>query len=96
MSVRDLRKSYEPGKEVLRGLTLEMETGSIYACLARNGVGKTTLVRTIMGMYQKEAGEVAVFGRAPESIPFLVETLHGSGLIRPPSSSISSTSSPQS
>ena len=31
-----------------------------------------------------------------ESIPFLVETLYGSRLIRPPSSSISSTSSPQS
>ena len=34
--------------------------------------------------------------RQNESIPFLVETLYGSRLIRPPSSSISSTSSPQS
>ena len=65
LAVEGLRKSYGRGKEVLKGIDLKVETGSIYACLARNGVGKTTLIRTILAMYNKDAGSVSIFGRDP-------------------------------
>ena len=65
LSVEGLRKSYGRHKEVLKGVDLEVATGSIYACLARNGVGKTTLIRTFLAMYHKDAGSVSIFGRDP-------------------------------
>ncbi len=67
LSIEDLHKAYTFKKDVLKGLTLQVETGSIYACLGRNGSGKTTLIRTFLGMYRKDSGSVSVFGRDPYS-----------------------------
>jgi urea transport system ATP-binding protein len=43
---------------VLSEISLDMKRGSATAILGRNGVGKTTLLRTIMGLHRLSAGEV--------------------------------------
>ena len=45
---------------VLQGVDLDMPQGRISAVLGRNGVGKTTMVKTIMGLVTLSAGRVAV------------------------------------
>lgn len=65
--VRGLSKAYHFRKMVLDGVNLEVKTGSIYALLGRNGSGKTTFIRTVLGIYRKDAGEVLIFGRDPNS-----------------------------
>ncbi len=45
---------------VLQGVDLDMPQGRISAVLGRNGVGKTTMVKTIMGLVALSAGRVAV------------------------------------
>ena len=45
---------------VLQGVDLDMPQGRISAVLGRNGVGKTTMVKTIMGLVPLSAGRVAV------------------------------------
>ena len=65
----DLRKDYG-GVEALRGLTLEVPTGSIYGFLGRNGAGKTTTIKVLLGMSRPTAGRALVFGQpagAPEA-----------------------------
>jgi len=47
---------------VLQGVDLDMPQGSISAVLGRNGVGKTTMVKTIMGLIVLSGGRVAVGG----------------------------------
>ena len=47
---------------VLQGVDLEMPQGRISAVLGRNGVGKTTMVKTIMGLVAPSGGRVAVGG----------------------------------
>jgi urea transport system ATP-binding protein len=42
---------------VLMDVSLDMKRGSATAILGRNGVGKTTLLRTIMGLHRLSAGE---------------------------------------
>ena len=47
---------------VLRGISLAINTGESLALLGRNGMGKTTLIRTLMGLTRASAGSVLVHG----------------------------------
>ena len=51
------------GRDVLRGLTLEVEAGEWIALLGPSGAGKTTLLRTIAGLETPDAGRVGFDGR---------------------------------
>jgi ABC-2 type transport system ATP-binding protein len=57
----DLRKHYGP-MEALRGLSLQVPTGSIYGFLGRNGAGKTTTIKVLLGMARPTSGGALVFG----------------------------------
>jgi branched-chain amino acid transport system ATP-binding protein len=47
---------------ILQGVSLEVKTGECAALLGRNGVGKTTTLRAIMGLARKSAGKVEFDG----------------------------------
>ena len=49
---------------VLRGLDLEVEEGTISCVMGRNGVGKTTFLRNVVGLEKSSAGEVEMEGEA--------------------------------
>ncbi|MGC9346702.1 MAG: ABC transporter ATP-binding protein [Anaerolineae bacterium] len=53
------------GRHVLQHLNLTVPAGQILAIVGRNGVGKTTLLRTLVGL-QRHAGTVSVNGKRPE------------------------------
>jgi len=44
--------------EALRGVTFNVEAGSVVALVGDNGAGKSTLMKTITGVYKPDAGEV--------------------------------------
>jgi ABC-2 type transport system ATP-binding protein len=60
-----LKKEYQ-GVTALDGLNLSVPRGSIYALLGRNGAGKTTAMKTLMGLVRPTAGTARVFGLAAE------------------------------
>ena len=65
LSVRDLRKSF--GREaVLRGVDLEVPSGSFSAVLGPSGCGKTTLLRLIAGFERADAGSIRLGGQILE------------------------------
>lgn len=45
-------------KEILHGISLDIKDGKITTLIGRNGVGKTTLLRTIMGFLQPKKGRI--------------------------------------
>jgi urea transport system ATP-binding protein len=49
---------YYGGSHILRNLDFEVPAGKVTALLGRNGVGKTTLLRTLMGVVPAATGEV--------------------------------------
>src|SRR6187431_3102628 len=51
--------------EALRGLDLTIGPGELLALLGANGAGKTTAVRTLLGLAKPTTGEVRVFGGDP-------------------------------
>lgn len=57
LEVSDLRAGYGSG-DVLQGVSLAVNRGEIVGVLGRNGVGKTTLLRSIMGLIESTAGTV--------------------------------------
>lgn len=55
--------TYYGDSYVLQGLSLNVDAGKIVAVLGRNGVGKTTLIRSIIGFTPPRAGKVLLDGR---------------------------------
>ncbi len=47
----------------LDGVSLQVEPGAVYALLGRNGAGKSSLVRCLLGHRRPDAGRTALFGR---------------------------------
>ncbi|HXG16803.1 MAG TPA: ABC transporter ATP-binding protein [Calidithermus sp.] len=62
LRVEDLQAHYGPS-HVLQGVTLEVPAGGVAALLGRNGVGKTTTLRAIMGLLPPTGGRVTLDGR---------------------------------
>jgi ABC-2 type transport system ATP-binding protein len=62
LSIRHLSKSF--GRHtVLRDFDLTIENGRVYGLLGRNGEGKTTLARILMGVIPADGGEIIYKGR---------------------------------
>ncbi|MEM7133706.1 MAG: ATP-binding cassette domain-containing protein [Chloroflexota bacterium] len=61
IEINNLRKSYGQ-TEVLKGLNLSIEQGSLLALLGPNGAGKTTTVRILATLLRFNAGTARVFG----------------------------------
>jgi branched-chain amino acid transport system ATP-binding protein len=51
------------GFTILRGVSLEVPSGTIVGLIGRNGAGKTTTLRSIMGLVQLQSGEIELDGR---------------------------------
>lgn len=50
------------GSPVLRGVSLAVQPGEIFAILGKNGMGKTTLLKSVMGLLPLRSGRVAILG----------------------------------
>ncbi|MEQ9056571.1 MAG: urea ABC transporter ATP-binding subunit UrtE [Roseovarius confluentis] len=61
LNVKELRSAYGQS-EVLHGLDLNVKPGEIVAIMGRNGMGKTTLMKTLMGIMPSTSGAVSVEG----------------------------------
>ena len=48
---------------ILRGVSLSVREGEAVGLLGRNGMGKTTLIRTLMGHVRLSGGQIAIRGR---------------------------------
>ena len=68
LSVRNLQSAYG-ASQVLFDVALDIAEGEVVTLLGRNGMGKTTTVRSIMGLLPPKAGEVRFGGRAVSGSP---------------------------
>ena len=62
LTITDLCKSCGE-KKVLRGVSLSVPTGSIFGFVGRNGAGKTTAMKAILGLLKTDGGEITVDGK---------------------------------
>lgn len=68
LTLSDIHKSFV-GKPVLRGINLKVAQGEILVLLGPSGCGKTTLLRTIAGLEDLDAGRIFLGGKDLGELP---------------------------
>lgn len=62
IQVRSLGKSFRNGTIAVSNLNLKVEQGEVFGLIGRNGAGKTTALRILMGLLRADRGEAEVLG----------------------------------
>jgi branched-chain amino acid transport system ATP-binding protein len=68
LELRDVH-AYYGESHILHGMTLRVDTGEVATLVGRNGVGKTTTLRTIMGILPARRGTIELDGRSIAGLP---------------------------
>ena len=80
LHLHDIESGYGAG-QVLFGVSLSVPAGHVVSLIGRNGMGKTTTIRTIMGQLPLTAGRISRFGNdQSDQLPFQIARL-GLGLV---------------
>ncbi|WP_349360129.1 ABC transporter ATP-binding protein [Stappia sp.] len=80
LQVEGLEASYGAA-QVLFGMSFEVETGRVVTLMGRNGMGKTTTIRTVLGMIAPGAGRVVFDGVEMTGAPSYRIAQAGIGLV---------------
>src|SRR5512134_219114 len=80
LEVRQLETAYGRS-QVLFGISLKIEEASVVSLLGRNGMGKTTTVRSIMGITQAKGGTIRFQGQEIHRLPSYRVAKQGIGLV---------------
>jgi branched-chain amino acid transport system ATP-binding protein len=80
LEVRDLEASYG-ACQVLFGVSLDVREGEAVTLMGRNGMGKTTTIRSIMGLMRPQAGEIRFAGQLITGLPSYRIAHLGIGLV---------------
>jgi branched-chain amino acid transport system ATP-binding protein len=67
--------------QVLRGFSLSLEPGEVLCLLGRNGAGKTTALKAVMGLVQVRSGAVVMDGVDLTALPAHLVPRHGIGYV---------------
>ena len=79
LSVEDIH-TYYGDSYILQGLSLEVREGEALAVLGRNGMGKTTLINSIMGFVPPRQGKIFFHGEEITGMPSYGISIAGIGL----------------
>jgi ABC-2 type transport system ATP-binding protein len=83
LEIEGLCKTYESGHRAIDGLTLRVPRGSIFGFLGLNGAGKTSTIRIVAGLSQRDAGTIHLFGADFDSLDSFHKTRIGFVLDEP-------------
>ena len=78
LEIRDLHTWYGES-HILHGLNLQVQPGEVVTLLGRNGAGRTTTMRAIMGLVGKRQGSIRVHGEETIGLPTHKIAHHGVG-----------------
>ena len=68
LTIENLNQAYG-GSHILRGLSFEVKAGEVTTLLGRNGVGKTTLLKSLMGLVKTKSGSITFDGKDITHLP---------------------------
>jgi len=63
LDIADLHAGYVSGVDILQGISLKVERGSVTIVIGPNGAGKSTLLRTIFGLLKPNRGSLTFAGQ---------------------------------
>jgi len=80
LEIRNL-DAYYGSSRALQGINLQVKTGGFISVLGRNGVGKTTLFKAILGLMDKSAGDILLDDQQLGSLPTFKRAKAGVGYV---------------
>ena len=70
VQVENIQKAF-PGKEVLKGVSFQVDEGSIYGLIGKNGAGKTTLMKIMTDLLSADSGHVYYGEKVGDKVGYL-------------------------
>jgi branched-chain amino acid transport system ATP-binding protein len=80
LKIEDLH-TYYGNSYILQGISMHVEKGEIVTLLGRNGMGKSTTIKSIIGMVQPRAGKIVFKDREIQNLPSHEIARRGIGLV---------------
>lgn len=80
LSVKNLRKSFK-GRDAVRGVSLEVESGEIVGLLGPNGAGKTTIFDMVVGLCAPDHGQILLNRDPITALPMYQRARRGIGYL---------------
>ncbi len=80
LEVQDIAKSFGPN-QVLRGVGLGVQRGTIYGLMGANGAGKSTLIKILCGAQKPDGGTILLGGKPVVFTDPLAASRHGVGTV---------------
>lgn len=68
LKLENVTKSYGD-KPVLKNIDLELKRGSIMGLIGKNGAGKTTIIKALLGLLKLDSGKATIFGEDSWDLP---------------------------
>jgi len=65
IKTKNLSKCYGRKTDAVKGIDLNVPKGSVYAFLGRNGAGKSTTIRMLLGLLEQTSGDIEILGLDP-------------------------------
>lgn len=62
LEIKNLTKIYKGGKKAVSNLSITVEAGDIYGFIGHNGAGKTSTIKSVVGIHDFDEGEILVDG----------------------------------
>ena len=62
LEMRNISKSF-PGVKALNGFSIDLKAGEVHALVGENGAGKSTTIRTLLGLIAPTTGSAMIFGK---------------------------------
>jgi len=75
--IENLFFGYKKGKMLYEDLSLSLDTGNIYGLLGKNGAGKSTFLKSLIGLLFPQRGTIRINGFEPQKrLPSFLETIY--------------------
>ena len=69
IEIKNVSKTYNGKKKVLNNVSFKIESGEIFAFIGHNGAGKTTMIKSIMGILDFEEGDILIDNKSIKEEP---------------------------
>ena len=69
------------GSRILRDVTLELPESKVFCLMGRNGVGKTTTLKTVVGLHKSTSGKIHLDGKDISRLPAEARARAGIGYV---------------
>ena len=69
IEIKDISKTYNGEKKALNDISFKIDNGEIFAFIGHNGAGKTTMIKSLVGILDFDSGDILINGKSIKKEP---------------------------